>query len=112
MYADDTCLNVKAHKPDLLETLVNQEMEIAQKWMLANKLTINTSKTKAMVISPKMKKSMFDYSIKCGESLISVQQNIKYLGLNIDDKLNFKEHIKIVERKVACAVGILAKSKH
>ena len=55
-----------------------------------------------------MKKSMFDYSIKCGESLISVQQNIKHLGLNIDDKLNFKEHIKIVERKVACAVGILA----
>ena len=40
-----------------------------------------------MVISPKMKKLMFDYSIKCGESLISVQQNIKYLGLNIDDKL-------------------------
>ena len=52
------------------------------------------------------------YSIKCGESLISVQQNIKYLGLNIDDKLNFKERIKIVKRKVACAVGILAKSKH
>ena len=112
LYADDTCLNVKAHKLDLLETLMNQEMEIARQWMLANKLTINTSKTKAMVISPKIKKSTFDYSIKCGESLISVQQNIKYLGLIIDDKLNFKEHIKIVERKVACAVGILAKSKH
>ena len=64
LYADDTCLNVKAHKPDLPETLMNQEMEIARKWMLANKLTINTNKTKAMVISPKMKKSMFDCSIK------------------------------------------------
>ena len=58
-----------------------------------------------------MKKSMFDYSVKCGESLISVQQNVKYIGQNIDDKLTFKEHIKIVKRKVACAVGILAKSK-
>ena len=67
-------------------------MEIARKWMLANKLTINTNKTKAMVISPKMKKSMFDYSTKCEKSLISVRQNIKYLGLNIDDKLNFKKH--------------------
>ena len=112
LYANDTCLNVKAHKPDLLETLMNQEMETARKWKLANKLTINTSKTKAMIISPKMKKSMFDYPIECGKSLISVQKNIKYLGLNIDDKLNFKEHIKIVERKVACAVGILANSKH
>ena len=80
--------------------------------MLANKLTIEASKTKAMVISPKMEKSMFDYFIKCGESLISVQQNVNYLGVNIDDKLNFREHIKTVERKGACAVGILAKSKH
>ena len=52
---------------------------------------------------------MFDYSVKCEESLISVQQSVKYLGLNIDDKLNLKEHIKIVQRKVAYAVGILAK---
>ena len=47
-----------------------------------------------MVIFPKMKKSMFDYSIKFGKSLISVQQNVKYFGLNVDNKLNFKEHIK------------------
>ena len=65
-----------------------------------------------MVISRKMKKSTFDYSIKCGESLISVRQNIKYLGLNIDDKFNLKEHIKIVELKAVCAVDILAKLKH
>ena len=56
LYAYDTCLNAKAHKPDLLETLMNQEMEIARQWMLANKLTTNASKTKAMVISSKIKK--------------------------------------------------------
>ena len=41
--------------------------------------------------------------IKHGESLISVQQKVKYLNLNIDNKLNFKEHTKIIERKVAWA---------
>ena len=50
--------------------------------------------------------------LNVGESLISVQQNAKYLGLRIDGILNFKEHIKIVERQVACAVVILAKSQH
>ena len=57
-------------------------MEMARQWMLANKLTIHTSeiaKTRATVSSPKIKKSMFDYSVKCGESLISVQKNVKYL---------------------------------
>ena len=62
MYADDACLNVKAPIINLLETLMNQKMEITRQWMLANKLTINVSKTKAMVIPPK-KKLMFDYSI-------------------------------------------------
>ena len=52
---------------------------MARQWMLANKLTIHTSKTRATVSSPKIKKSMFDYSIKCGESLISVQKNVNYL---------------------------------
>ena len=50
-----------------------------------------------------MNKSMFDYSIKCGESLIFAQQNVKWLGLKIDDKLNLKKHIKIVQQKAACA---------
>ena len=58
--------------------------------MVENKFTINDSKTTAMVISPKMKESMFDYYIKCGESLISVQQNIKYLDLKINNKSDFK----------------------
>ena len=57
--------------------LMNRKMEMARQWMLANKLTINASKTKAIVISLKMNKSMLDYSIKCDESLISVQQNVK-----------------------------------
>ena len=54
---------------------------------------------------------MFDNFIKCRESLIS-EQNVKLLGLNIDDKLNFKDCIKVVEQKVASTAGILAKSKH
>ena len=76
-------------------------MEIARQWMLANKLTINASKTNALVIFPKTKKSIFDYYIKYKESLIFVHPNVKNFGLNIDNKLNFKEHMKIVERKVA-----------
>ena len=93
---------------------MNPDMEIARQWMLANKLTLNASKTKAMVISPPPKKNWYltDYSIKCGESPISVRENVKYLGLNIDNKRNFMKPVKIIEGKFACAVGILAKSKH
>ena len=70
---------------------MNQEMEIARQWILANKLTINAGKIKDMVISLKIKKSMFNYSInsKMWGVTISVQQNLKYLRLNIEHKLKF-----------------------
>ena len=58
--------------------------------MLSNKLTISASNTKVMVISPKKIDVLtLLLTVKCGESLISVQLNVKYLGLNIDDKLKF-----------------------
>ena len=78
--------------------------------MLLNKLTIKASKTKVMVISPKKIDVLtLLLTVKCGEALISVQLNVKYLGLNIDDtvNLNFKEHIKMDEQKIACAVVLL-----
>ena len=37
---------------------------------------------------------------------------MKYLGVIMDDKLNFGDHIKIIENKVARGVGILSKLKH
>ena len=36
LYADDTCLCIKASKEKDLETLMNREIEIANRWMLAN----------------------------------------------------------------------------
>ena len=52
LYADDTCLTVRAHSADELTLSMNQEVEVACQWMKANKLTINASKSTVMVISP------------------------------------------------------------
>ena len=42
---------------------------------------------------------------------IAVNSNVKYLGLWIDDNLNFDVYLKFVERKIAYAVNILNKLK-
>ena len=44
LYAEDTCLNFKALKEKDLETLMKREVEIANLWIKANKLTINAAK--------------------------------------------------------------------
>ena len=38
LYADDTCLHVKASKEKDLQSLMNRQVEIANRWMKAKKL--------------------------------------------------------------------------
>ena len=45
-------------------------------------------------------------------SAINIVDSAKYLGVVIDNELNFKQYIKIMEGKVARSVGILPKLKH
>ena len=45
-------------------------------------------------------------------SSINIVDSTKYLGVVIDNKLNFKQHIKIMKGKVARSVGILSKLQH
>ena len=50
LYADDTCLYVKALEEEDFQNLMNCKVEKAHLWMKANKLTINPSKSNALVI--------------------------------------------------------------
>ena len=90
---------------------MNREVEIANRWMKANKLTINATISSALVITPEAKTATQKPKIVRGGLPIAVNSNVKYLGLWIDENLKFDIHLKFVERKIACAVGILNKLK-
>jgi len=68
--------------------------------MNANKLTINAAKTHVMVFSPNINNSNENISLSCNECPITIQKTVKYLGFNIDNKLDFHQHIKPIEKKL------------
>ena len=105
LYADDTCLIISAETLATLQKSLNQEVEKARQWMVANKLTINTAKSNALVISYASNTSPENVTISCGGLSFATQTNVKYLGLIIDYKLSLESHIKYVERKIACALA-------
>ena len=109
LYADDTCIKVEAEITNDLELLLNQAIEKASNWMKANKLTINAAKSDIMIINSTAKHETQYLDVRHEGQLIEQTQNVKYLRLWIDDKLKFNVHIKNIERKIACAIGILYK---
>ena len=111
LFADDICILVKANTSNELYSL-NYELAKINGWIVANKLTLNAAKSSAIIIKPKLHSPPVEMNLSCVAGSINVVSSAKYLGVFIDDKLNFQEHIKHLEKKVSLSVGILSKLKN
>ena len=47
----------------------------------------------------------------CGNSL-TASKNIKFLGVIIDNKLNWSDHILYIKNKISKSIGIINKNTH
>ena len=96
VYADDTCLTVTSFSIDNLQLLYNNELKRAKTWMDHNKLMLNEAKSNVICINPKSRNCQ-SFSIETFDfGAIPLINNIKYFGIEIDSKLNFKTHISKV----------------
>ena len=71
-------------------------------WMSKYRLKMNDSKTEAIMFGnrPQLKKCI-SKSVKVGTNDIELQSIIKYLGVDLDEGLNFKKFVQIKCRKAA-----------
>ena len=83
-----------------------------QSWMAANKLTINPHKSQIIVIYPKIRTVIPKFSLSYGDTLIYAVKTTKYLGIEIDDQLNFLPYTQKLQKKLSRNVGVLTKLKH
>ena len=112
LFADDTFILVKANTSIELEYFLNSELAKGNCWIAANKLTLNAAKSSAIIIKPKLHSPPVEMNLSCAAWSIKVVSSARYLYVFIDDKLNFQEHIKHLEKKVSRSVGILSKLKN
>ena len=83
---------------------IKLEMLTITKWLEVNKLSLNTSKTKFMVFD---NKSECDSITLLDGSIIHEVKTVKYLGLMLDNKLRFGEHIDYIKKKVLKRIGAM-----
>ena len=109
LFADDTSL-FYSHKnvEEAVETMT-QELANISEWLAANKLSLNVGKSKLLVFNNK-KKIEVKLTLN-GEPLKEVD-HAKYLGILIDNKLNWVPQINAVNLKVSKGLGLLSKIRH
>ena len=110
LFADDTFLCAQDRSFNALESNVNFELEKVYSWLVSNKLTLNINKSKYMIVSKK--KVIPQLKICLNGSELEKCESYKYLGVYIDSKLNWKNHIEHITSKIAKSCGALAKIRH
>ena len=102
LFADDTNLTLSHSNVSTLQQNINVESLNVSNWFKVNKLSINFNKTEFMVVTTKQNKPELKVSID--NNPIKQSHHIKYLGVPIDDNLNWKQQIKKQCSKVARVV--------
>ncbi|XP_053687239.1 uncharacterized protein LOC128736776 [Sabethes cyaneus] len=103
-YADDLKLYHTIKQP-LDMSFLQEQLENFAKWCQINRLSLNVSK--CSVISFGRKHSLFQYDYALAGVRLLRESTVKDLGVLIDAKLTFKDHISYVVAKASSQRGFL-----
>ena len=111
LYADDTCVLLSGKDLDDLIAVLNVELISLSVWLKSNKLSLNTQKTFFMVFHRARLKTANCNDLVIDNASITRVNSAKYLGIIIDVKFNWIEHITYIKNKISKAIGIMYKAR-
>ena len=107
-YADDSKLYLSHQDPLVVQDGINQDLANTIQWFQQNGMIANPEKYQAVVLG----NTAHDFEIKCSEELIPISNEMKLLGVTLDNKLKFDSHIRSICRKVGGQVNALNRLKN
>ncbi len=87
-------------------------MIYVKRWLDANKLSLNISKTNYIIFHSSAISIPPDIIIKIGRRHISRVKYVKFLGLLLDEHLSWKYHLNELSKKLARTCGVLFKIRN
>ena len=113
LYADDTNLFLNDSDPDILCSRSNLCLDSLHHWFLANKLSVNLDKTVFSIFFPnKFQATLKNFKLYIDNKEIKRVDCSKYLGVMLDEKLNWKNHIDYIVSKMVKFTGLFYKIRH
>ena len=123
LFADDTNLisntcsfknNSSQNNIDQISLNINVELGKISDWMSANKLSLNTSKSKFIIFSYRQKKmeKIKTPILKINGSRIERKREANFLGLFINEHMNWNTHIFNITKNITKTLGVMNRLKH
>jgi hypothetical protein len=102
-FVDDCTLSEILTAPDV--TIMQDEIDSLNRWSTTNFMNVNTKKTKEMLLGPVRNKEVTPLLLN--NACIERVRSYKLLGLNINDRLKWNEHVSAICSKAASRLHFL-----
>jgi len=111
LFADDTSIIITNPSPSKFKEDINNIIDNINDWFRGNSLSLNCDKTYFLQFRPK---NCHEINIKtsCDNKLIKETKNTKFLGLDIDSSLSWKNHTEQMMFKLSRACYAIRYVKH
>ena len=111
-FADDKCLLNIQNTISKINRSLNKDLKELSFWLSANKIALNVAKKEVILFKTKHKPCNTDLRLTLSRKRLYKTKYLRYLGIKIDENLNWKVHIHDLGSKLRRANAILAKLRH
>ena len=106
LYADDSVLYLQGYDIPTVINFINRELSLLDNWLIANRLTLNVTKSHYIIFSRKQN-AYIGPNLEINNKEISQVNETKFLGLTLYYNLKWKKHIQNITLKISRLNSIL-----
>lgn len=112
LYADDANIIITGDTIQEVHEKFNIVSNALIQWVRDNELLLNVRKTNYMIFTNRRHVDLSNVCFKMGETPIERSSVARFLGVLIDDKLTWNQHIMAVRHKMSRYIGSIFRIKH
>jgi ATP-dependent Clp protease adapter protein ClpS len=109
-FANDLILAIKGDSVRVIENYSNKELSKITACLKSNKIKFNEEKSKFMLESRRKQKEPKELKVCLNKKPLEQVTMMKYLGIVIENKFNFHEHITYTAERCTKLIHTLSKS--
>ena len=109
MYADDTTLFCNINN-DTNDNEINHQLNTFSKWLLSNKLSLHSKKTKYMVLHINKRRIIYP---KLYLNIMGLKRvtRFNFLGIVLSSNMKGNKHTDHISKKISRAIGVMYRLK-
>ena len=113
LFADDTNIIYSHNDLAQLQKVVNHELSKLSNWFKSNMLSLNAIKTNFMLFGFKpIPSTSTQFELRLDGNVLERVKVTKFLGVYVDEKLKWNDHINHVVSKVSRGLGMLGRVRN